>query len=209
MKLGSPDPSDSTMVTAREAWKPNAFGVLVAQGALDVYAWEAQDGVWDSGVEWCGEPDGGAGVQAWSRGWEGEVESQEEVEFLADVAVEETVGVEVGELDFVMRSHVLLGVMHAAVKEGRERKAFLEELEKGMVWKGRIAEGRAGRWLREALEVVEPYVNMWEGAWPGAEEERGEVLRRILVENGQLFARWKVLPLLKEFSFELGPREVE
>jgi len=76
-----------------------------------------------------------------------------------------------------------------------------------MVGKGRIGEGRAGRWLREVLGVVEPYVRMWEGVWPGAEEERGEVLRRILVENGQLFARWKVSPLLKEFSFELGARE--
>jgi hypothetical protein len=50
-------------------------------------------------------------------------------------------------------------------------------------------------------------VRIWGGVWPDAEEERGKVLRRILVENGQLFARWKVSPLLKEFSFELGPRE--
>lgn len=140
-------------------------------------------------------------------GWEGEVGSEEEVEFLAAVAMEETVGVEVGELDFAVRSHVFLGVMRAAVGGGREREVFLEELERGIVGKGRIREGRAGRWLREALGVVEPYVRMWEGAWPGAEEERGEVPRRILVENGQLFARWKVSPLLKELSFELGTRE--
>jgi sensor domain CHASE-containing protein len=57
------------------------------------------------------------------------------------------------------------------------------------------------------LGAVESYVRIWEGVWPDAEEERGKVLRRILVENGQLFARWKVSPLLKEFSFELGPRE--
>lgn len=223
MKLGSPGPSGST----KEAWKPNGFGVLVAQGGLDVCAWEAQysaqlweasgagrevvgpdlNGVWESAVEWCGWPDGGVGVQAWWSGWEGEVGSEEEVEFLAAVAVEETVGVEVGELDFAVRSHVLLGVMQAAVREGRAREVFLEELERGMVKKGRIREGRAGRWLMEALGVVEPYVRIWDGAWPGAEEGRGEMLRRILVENGQLFARWKVSPLLKEFSFELGTRE--
>ncbi|GFF99772.1 hypothetical protein IFM53868_10450, partial [Aspergillus udagawae] len=137
----------------------------------------------------------------------GEVGGEEEVEFLAAVAVEETVGVELGELDFAVRSHVLLGVMQAAVKEGQEREDFLKELERGMVRSGRIGDGRAKVWLREALGVVEPYVRIWEGVWPDAEEERGKVLRRFLVENGQLFARWKVSPLLKEFSFELGPRE--
>jgi hypothetical protein len=65
----------------------------------------------------------------------------------------------------------------------------------------------ADRWLREALGIVQPYVKVWDGVWPDAEEERMEMLRRILVENGQLFARWKVSPHLKEFSFELGPRE--
>jgi hypothetical protein len=50
-------------------------------------------------------------------------------------------------------------------------------------------------------------VRIWEGVWPAIEVERGEVLRRILVENGQLFARWKLSPVLKEFSFALGPRE--
>jgi hypothetical protein len=131
------------------------------------------------------------------------VGSQEEVEFLAAVAVEETVGVEVGQLDYAMRSHVLLGVVRAAVAVGRERDVFLERLERGMVGTGRIEEGRAGRWLREALGVVEPYVRIWEGVWPDTEEERVDVIRRILVENGQLFARWKVSPLLKEFTFEL------
>ncbi|KAB8262069.1 hypothetical protein BDV32DRAFT_157544 [Aspergillus pseudonomiae] len=207
MELGSPGPSGPTKAASQQAWKPNGFGVLVAQGALDVYAWEAQYSAQrDSGVVWCGEPDGGVGVQAWWRGWEAELGSEEEVEFLAAVAVEETVGVEEGQLDLAVRSHVLLGVMRAAVEGEQDREALLDELERGMVKKGRIAEGRAGRWLREALGVVEPYVRMWEGTWPGT-EQRGEVLRRILVENGQLFARWKVSPLLKEVSFELGPRE--
>jgi hypothetical protein len=97
--------------------------------------------------------------------------------------------------------------MRAAVEGVRERDVFLEELERGMVGTGRIQEGRAGRWLREVLGVVEPYVRIWEGVWPAIEVERGEVLRRILLENGQLFARWKLSPVLKEFSFELGPRE--
>ncbi|KAB8075724.1 hypothetical protein BDV29DRAFT_200727 [Aspergillus leporis] len=229
MGLGSPDRSGSAKAVSREAWEPNNFGIRVAQGAYDVYAWEAKysaqlweasaarrkvaepdvDGVWKSEVMWCGWPDGGVGSEAWCRGWEGEVGSEEEVEFLAAVAVEETVGVkaEVGELDFAVRSHMLLGVMRAVVEGGRERDVFLEELERGMVGTGRIEEGRAGRWLREVLGIVEPYVRIWEGVWPATEVERGEVLRRILVENGQLFARWKLSPVLKEFSFALGPRE--
>jgi hypothetical protein len=229
MGLGSPGRSGSAKAVSREAWEPSLFGRLVAQGAYDMYAWESKysaqlweasaarreaaepdaDGVWKSEVVWCGLPDGGVGPMAWWRGWEGEVGSEEEVEFLAAVAVKETVGVkaEVGELDFAVRSHMLLGVMRAAVEGGRERDVFLKDLERGMVGTGRIEEGRAGRWLREVLGVVKPYVRIWEGVWPATEVGRGEVLRRILVENGQLFSRWKLSPVLKEFSFALGPRE--
>ena len=60
------------------------------------------------------------------------------MEFLAAVAVEETVGVkmEVGELDFAVRLYMLLGGMRAAVEKGRERNVFLEELEGRDVAKG-------------------------------------------------------------------------
>lgn len=170
------------------------------------------DGVgWKSEVMWCGWPDGGIEFYTRLRGWDGEVGSEEEVEFLAAVAVEETKGVQVelgiGDLDFAVRSHVLLGVLRAVVKQGQEREVLLEELGNGMVAKGRIKVERAGKWLKEALGLVEPYIKVWGGVWPDAEEESREMLRRILVENGQLFARWKVSPHLKEFTFELGPRE--
>ncbi|KAL4902131.1 hypothetical protein BDW74DRAFT_186933 [Aspergillus multicolor] len=204
-----------------DAWGADTFGVLVAQGAVDVYAWEAaysmqrwegsagRDVVkpdsdasqWKSEVVWCGEPDGGVGMYAYWRGWEAEVGSEEEVEFLAAVAVEETMGtkLEGGQglegLDLALRSHVLLGVMRAAVGTGREREVVMEELERRMVVEGTLHKDKARSWLREALEVMEPYVRGWEGVWPGAEEERGGVLWRILVENGQLFARWQVSPV--------------
>ncbi|KAL2849002.1 hypothetical protein BJX68DRAFT_98185 [Aspergillus pseudodeflectus] len=214
--------------SAPASWGPNQFGVSVAQGWYDVYAWEGKystqawgasvrkpgvvkpdvdDGTWKSEVMWCGLPDGGIGAYAWWRGWDGEVGGEEEVEFLAALAVEETAGVEMSNLDLAVRSHVLLGVMRAAVEQGPERESFLEQLEKGMVAKGRIKADRVGQWLREALGVVEPYVKVWRGVWPDAEEESREILRRILVENGQLFARWKVSPHLNEFRFELGPRQ--
>ncbi|KAL4971986.1 hypothetical protein BDW66DRAFT_155112 [Aspergillus desertorum] len=154
---------------------------------------------------WCGWPDGGIGAYAWWMGWDGELGDEEEVEFLAAVAVGETKGVEMGDLDLAVRSHILLGVMGAAVKTGQEREDYLQVLEKGMVQSRRIKENKAGVWLKEALAVIEPYVRIWDGVWPEGEEERGEMLRRILVENGQLFARYKLSPHLKEFNFELGP----
>lgn len=213
-------------VTPRGAWGPNSFGISVAQGKYDIHGLEAEYLAQVSGGEvtggdgeseqviWCGLPDGGVGVQAWWRGWVEEVGSEEEVEFLAAVAVEETVGLglegieldELDELDLSIRSHILLAVMQAAVKDGQGRKLFLGELERRIVQTGRIGKERAGRWVREALGIMEPYVNVWQGVWPGA-EEMGEMLRRILVENAQLFARWRVSPLSKQFTFELGPRE--
>ncbi len=112
MKLDLTGPSRSG--STKEAWGPNCFGGLVAQGGIDVFAWEERysarlweasagaggkevakpdlelDGTWKSSVQWCGMPDGGICVQAWRRGWGEEVGSEEEVEFLAAVAVDET-----------------------------------------------------------------------------------------------------------------------
>jgi hypothetical protein len=156
---------------------------------------------------WCGIPDGGTADQALQRGWQEEIGSEEEVDFLAAVAMEETAGlgagaIKVDELDCSIRSHILLAVMQAALVENmQEREHFLGELERRMVQKGRIGEERAGRWVREALEIMVPYVRVWQGKWPGA-EKRGEMLRRILVENPLLFARWKLSPVLRQFAFD-------
>ncbi|KAJ5662961.1 hypothetical protein N7507_003692 [Penicillium longicatenatum] len=119
---------------------------------------------------------------------EEEVGSEEEAEFLAAVAVEETIrlgieGMEIYKLDFLIRSHILLAVI-----------------------RGELTRRGQGGGPREALRIIEPYVRIWQGVWPNA-EQMGEMLRRILVENAQLFARWRVSPLSKQFAFELGPRE--
>ncbi|KAH7175203.1 hypothetical protein EDB81DRAFT_769425 [Dactylonectria macrodidyma] len=216
MKIDSPGP------LSIEAWNPNEFGIHVAQGAFDMWAWEAYysrkrwdsidapplepdlDGTRKSEVDWCGWPDGGVGVQAWCRGWEPEAGSEEEIAFLAAVAVKGTEGIDVSNLDYAMRSHMLLGVMRAAFETEREK--HVEDLKRRMVEAGRIDESKAEQWIRQALMVMEPYVHKWHG-WPAAAEDRNELLRHILVENGQLFARWKLSPLSKEFNFELKPRE--
>lgn len=206
-------------------WNENCFGILAAQGFYDMYEWERkysvqlwesswkhkgvlepdiEDGARESEIIFCGHPDGGISSYAWWRGWDGELGSEEEIEFLTAIAAEETEGIEqMDQLDFTVRSHILLGVMWAAVKIGQEdREDLLQKLETGMLQSGRIEKERAGLWLREALEVIKPYV--WEGLWPDV-KERQKTLRQILVENGQLFARWKVSPHLKEFSFALDP----
>lgn len=215
-------PSRVAEVTPRQTEGPDRLGILVAQGLYDIHGLETEYLVQISGGEgpdgdsqseqviWCGWPDGGIGVQAWWRGWEGEVGSEEEVEFLAAVAVEETLGlglqgIDMNELDLSIRSHILLAVMHATVKDRQERERFLGELKRRMVQEELIDRERAGAWVREALEIMEPYVREWQGVWPGV-EERGKMLRRILVENGQLFARWRVSPASKEFTFEMGSR---
>jgi hypothetical protein len=71
------------------------------------------------------------------------------VEFLATIAVEETVrlgleGIEIDKLDLLIRSYILLAVIQAAVKDRQERECFLGELERRMVQKGRIGKEIAG-----------------------------------------------------------------
>ncbi|KAK2022810.1 hypothetical protein LX32DRAFT_602148 [Colletotrichum zoysiae] len=212
-------------------WGPNGFGVHVAQGALDVWAWEAYytreqwdaakdaaapllepdlDGTRKSEVEWCGLPDGGVGSYARCRGWEPELGSEEEVAFLAAVAARETEGVDASSdnLDYATRSHVLLGVLLAAF-ETTERGRRVEHLGRRVAEAGRLDESEAERWLRHALAVMEPCAREWHqyGRKPFVAEDRSELLRRILVKNGQLFARWMLSPTSKEYGFELDPRK--
>ncbi|GAT25083.1 similar to An06g01350 [Aspergillus luchuensis] len=92
--------------------------------------------------------------------------------------------------------------MHAAVKDRQERERFLGKLGRRMVQEELIDRERAGGWVREALGIMGPYVREWQGIWPGV-EERGKMLQGILVENAQLFARWRASPASKQFDFEL------
>ena len=215
----SPTSDPSPRKDNREVWGPHHFGLNVASGLYDIHSLEAQYLAQVSSgkvVEpepskpvffWCGIPDGGTAFEALQRGWQEEIGSEEEVEFLAAVAMEETAGLGAGaikldDLDCSIRSHILLAVMQATLVENmQEREHFLRELEKRMAQKGRIGEERAGTWVREALGVMMPYISVWQGEWPDT-EERGEMLRRILVENPLLFARWKLSPVTRQFAFD-------
>ncbi|OBT69093.1 hypothetical protein VE03_01392 [Pseudogymnoascus sp. 23342-1-I1] len=219
MKIGFPGP------TRKTEWRPNQFDVYAAQGGYDMCEWEAHyspklwdsmearvaplepdlDGTRKSKIRWCGMPDGCA--VEWDvrrRGWEPELGSEEEIEFLAAIAAKETEGIEVGDLDYAMRSHMLLGVMHVAFETEREK--HIEDLKRAMVEAGRIDEGKAEQWIQEVLMVMEPYVRKGD-VWPASRENRGELLRHILAENGQVFARWKLPPTSKEFDFKLNTKE--
>ncbi len=127
-------------IDKKRKWKPNRFDQGVAQGGFDMWAWEAHysrklwdsmeariaplepdlDGTRMSEVNWCGMPDGGVGWEAWNRGWQPEVGSEEEIEFLAAVAVKETESIEESNWDYTMRSHMLLGVMRAGFETERK-----------------------------------------------------------------------------------------
>jgi hypothetical protein len=226
-RMGIDKPAAFT--NTKEAWNPNQFGLDIAQGGFDMWEWEAHysrevweseearnaalepdlDGTRKSEVWWCGMPDGGIGVYAGWRGWEPELGSEEEVGFLAAVAAKEAEAViGGGDLDYAMRSHMFVGVMRVAF-ESVERERYLEDLKRGIVEAGRIDdEKKAEEWIQKVLMVMEPYVQKKVDAkWPAAVEDRSELLRQILMENGHLFARWKLSPLSKEFNFELKPRK--
>ncbi|KXH26298.1 hypothetical protein CSIM01_03676 [Colletotrichum simmondsii] len=207
---------------SKEAWNHNEFGISVAQGRFDTWAWERHysrerwetvhmpylepdlDGTRESEISWCGWPDGGVGEQARSRGWEPEVGSEEEVAFLAAVMMKETEGIDMNDLDYGVRSHILLAVMCSVfdVDKGQQ----VEEVKRRVVAAGRIDESRAEQWIREVLMVMKPYLRMKDGQ-SDFEVNRGELLHQILMENGQLLARWKLSDSSKEFSFDLRPRK--
>ncbi|ERF73979.1 hypothetical protein EPUS_03793 [Endocarpon pusillum Z07020] len=165
------------------------------------------DGTRKGEVQWAGGPDGGIEPQTEYRGFEPEVGSEEEIGFLAAVAAKETEGVvDMGYLDYTIRSHILLGVMRAAF-ESAEREQHLDDLKRGIAAAGRIEdETKAEQWIQKALTLIEPYVQKGDTQWPITVEDRSELLRLILLENGQLFARWKLSPISKEFNFELKAR---
>ena len=178
---------ESSVEMSPAMWRPNEFGIRIAQGWIDTWAYEAHVRRFKSEVHCYGWPDGGAGVMAWWLGREPEVGSEEEIAFLAAVAVKETEGVR--ELDYAVRSHILLAVLRG------------EDVREQVVQAGRLDEEKAGEWLAQAARIMDGYAR-------GGDES--ELLGRILRENGQLFARWNVAytfpPSSKEFSFALKPR---
>lgn len=205
-------------------WGPKDFGMNTGRGLYDVWKWEAYysperwmavdepcrepdlDGTRKSEIMWSGCPDGGTGEEAWRRGWDPEVGSDEEIAFMAAVAVQETEGVDESRLDYTMRSHMVLGVLRLACQTEAEREKLVEDLKRQFVEAGRLKEDRAEPWIRQALLVMEPYGQAGHG-WPIVAGERSALLRKILVENGQLFAQWKYSPHSKEFDFKLEEKK--
>lgn len=186
---------------------PSYFGTYVAQGGYDVWDWQRHytperwhaisdialppdlpDATGRSEVGWCGWPDGGAGSVATAFGWAPELGSEEEVEFMAAVAAEETKGYSIDKLNYALRSHILLGVLEAAFATEAVRSEHINRVKRGAIEKGRLEDGNADEWLRNALAVMKPHV-LENGVFPAPEKERTELLRHVLAQNGQLFAR--------------------
>lgn len=185
---------------SRELWD-NSFDLPALEPDLD--------GTRESELRGCGMPDGGVGVNSWHRGWDEELGSEEDITFLAEVAVKETEGIDMHDLVYALRSHMLLAVMRLAFDT--ERGEHMEYLQRRFVDSGRLDEDRVEEWIRQVLMVMEPYAQKANG-WPVAEEDRSELLRQILVENGHLFARWRLWmrpTCFKEFDFNLKPNGYE
>lgn len=210
------------------------FGVQLAQGNYDAWAWEAfysrklwdsigariapldadRDGTRKSEVQGAGGPDGGIWYHAICRGWEPEMGSEEEMNFLAAVALKETEGIteinpDASSLDHSLRSHLLWGVLHAAFLHSHpasspEHANFINELKLGILdVKFLDTERKAEAWLDNVLAIMQSYVVFMVPRAPPSPppppsprvvvvEDRRDLLRRILIENGQLFDRWKV-----------------
>lgn len=206
---------------------PNYFDIFTAQGGYDMYDWERYysparwyassevalepdlDGSAEPEVGWCGMPDGGTAAQAGERGWIPELGSEEEVEFMAAVAAKETEGYAMDELDFSVRSHMLLGVLQVPFAPESQRGKLTEDLQEKFILGSRLNETNAAEWIQNVLAVMEPYAEE-EQSFPASLKERSALLRRILAENGQVFARggWQISIRrpVRGFKFDLAVR---
>lgn len=204
---------------------PNYFDIFTAQGGYDMYDWERYyssgrwyatsevalepdlDGSAMSEVGWCSMPDGGTAAQAGERGWIPELGSEEEVEFMAAVAAKETEGCSVDELDFSVRSHMLFGVLQLSFAPESQRGRLTEDLQERFILGGRLNETNAAEWIENVLAVMAPYASEVK-SFPDSSKERSTLLRRILAENGQVFARggWKISVRrpVRGFKFDLA-----
>ncbi|EFW98882.1 hypothetical protein CMQ_4734 [Grosmannia clavigera kw1407] len=163
-------------------WRANECGIHVAR---------------KYSLQGAGWPDGGIYGEAYDRGWEPEVDSDEEVAFSAAVAVEETEGLN-------LTSDGLLDRLDYAIVwvafQQQKSELDLKDLQDRMVAAGRIEESKVEEWVCQALKVVTPYVQVHE--WRDFVEDRSKY-RHILIENGQLFGRWEVRRTPEMFYFEL------
>ncbi|KAF6803189.1 rta1 domain protein [Colletotrichum sojae] len=199
------------------AWDPKDFSFNTMRRVFDLCVWQVyySQERWDSADGGPGlDPDLKPDLDDLRKSEEPEVGSEEQVAFLAEVAVRQAdhhidgsfKNGSAKDLDYTLRSHILLGLLLAAF-ETKERGQHVEELKLRVVEAGRLDEHEANNWLLQALKVVGPYIEeIRQHGTPISDENWKELLRRILVENGQLFARWRLSPTSKEYSFALKPR---
>lgn len=144
------------------------------------------------------------------RGWTPEIGSEEEIDFLASVAIEELRHVtDLGALDYVHRSHMLMAILRIA--EADDQADATTTLGREFLKTTRFEDSFAAEeWINQALDIMRPYVRHWteEHVALGTDtRNRMTLLGRILLENGQLFGRYKFATENFEGSiFELRSR---
>ncbi len=185
---------------------PSIFSIFVAQGGCDVLDWDRHysPARWHATsavalepdvkgsdrpvIGFCGWPDGGTSVMTTQRGWVYELGSEEEVEFLAAVAAQETEGYSIHALNFSARSHMLLAVLYLAFLPTSQRDEYRQNMRRQFLEKDRLRETTVDEWIDNVLGLMEPYASE-QKVLPSADKDRMELFRRSLAENGQVFAR--------------------
>jgi hypothetical protein len=194
------------------------FSTHLSHGSINVWEWEFhysperwhsieartallepdRDGIRTYDLPGPGWPDGGTAWEAWNRGWEADVGSEEEIALQTAVAVKEIEGLDIKDLDVTIRSHTLFGLMHAAFKCNEQDEEAAEDLKRKIIETKRTKIDVASKWIDNMLEVMPPYVSLC-GAWPTDAEKQAELLESVLRVNGQLFVKWKVSPNSQEW----------
>lgn len=116
---------------------------------------------------------------------------------MAAVAAKETEGYDINALNYGLRSHILLAILRLTFMpaESEEHREYSDKIRQGTLDKGRLNEARYDEWFNNVLKVMQPYAEE-KKEFPVMDEDRRAFLRRILAENGQLFARggWQFNP---------------
>lgn len=136
-----------------------------------------------------------------ARGWTPEIGSEEEILFLATVAYEELAHYpDPADLDLKRRSHILMAILCVALgRDSKDEEIALASVKRRIIAAGRLDDEEAAElWVLQVMLILRPYVCGFQiGLSTGSAsvrqkaEGRRQLLRQILIDNGQLFGRYK------------------
>lgn len=102
-----------------------------------------------------------------ARGWTSEIGSEEEVLFLATVAYGELADLSnFDDLDFLHRSHILMGILCAALERASDdREIALANVKRRIIAAGRLDDEEAAElWVSQVMTIMQPYLRAFRSA---------------------------------------------